>query len=242
MADLALSLTYTPLVSSIRTDDVSLLMQRLDGAYQAGAIAPGVGPDAAREVWDRATLRQASESAAAETRRLITEIEYLDRAAHRGEGAASQRAYELAKDGLIRDLELLSRSGSMPRGLPPMECLQLRMESPLAVVLGIPDAFIAIGGVSGIGAFLAVLEKQANVIGRIKLERETLKLTQAKVVFQREQLEEERRAWRDALERAVANDEVERPAYPMIQLDTAFTLDSGVLDQLPPSGRPDELG
>lgn len=241
MTDLALSLTYTPLVSSIRTDDVSLLMQRLDGAYQAGAIAPGVGPDAAREVWDRATLRQPSESAAAETRRLITEIEYLDRAAHRREGAASH-AYDLARDGLIRDLELLSRSGLMPRGLPPMECLQLRMESPLAVVLGIPDAFIAIGGVSGIAAFLAVLEKQANVIGRIKLERETLKLRQAQVVFEREQLEEEQRAWRDALERAVTSNEVEPPAYRIVQLDTAFTLDSGLLDQLPPRALPDEAG
>jgi hypothetical protein len=116
------------------------------------------------------------------------------------------------------------------------------MESPLAVLLAIPDAFVYVGGISGVGALLAILEKQANVFGRIRLERETLKLKQTKAIFERERVEDERNAWRDALDTAPSDDEsADDLEGRMIRLELPFKLVEGVLDYVGLELRRDEL-
>jgi hypothetical protein len=242
MPDLSLRLTYTPLVAPITTNDVSMLMQRLDGAYQAAGVAPRLGVGKSGELWALAARRQAPAAPVVEIRRLISEIEYLNRAARRENEGATRIAYEIATDGLLRELDRLRRSASVQREFPPMECLRLRMQSPLALLLGIPDAFVYVGGVTGVGALLALLEKQANVFGRIKLERDTLKLQQAQVAFEREQIEEQRQAWREALDATIEEDAADDDESGTMTVEAPFKLDNGVLDELRPGIRANELG
>jgi hypothetical protein len=240
MADLSLGLTYAPVVGTITTNDVSGLLQGLETAYQAAGSASRLGERGSAELWSLATRRAAADAPLASTRRLISEIEYLDRAARREDTRATRAAYDIASDGLLRELDRFRRTGALPRLLPPLECIRLRMESPLAVLLGIPDAFVYVGGVSGIGALVALIEKQANVFGRIKLERDTLKLKQTRAIFGREQLEEEQRKWREALDEVVLEPEDDVTTDGPMRT-VSFKLDTGELGQVPPTVRPDQL-
>lgn len=239
MPYLSLSLTYLPTAAEVTTEDVAALLGRVDSAYRSAGLASRFGHQNGAELWNEAQ-RHAAPVVAGEVSSLIAEVEYLERAIRRerGEGASAFAANR-ALGRVLGELDEYVDSGSRPRRLPPLECLRLRMESPLALLLGIPDAFVFAGGISGVGALLALLEKQANVFGRIKLERETLRLGQTQTIFEREQLEEERRAWHAAL-----NEGVDEPSAGGLgderNLDT-FTLDWGVLDSRRPEPGTDEI-
>ena len=68
-------------------------------------------------------------------------------------------------------------------------------------------------------------EREDNVFGRIKLERDQLKLAQTKVVFEQDQIEEERRLWREGLDAAEPeNEPVVAAKDRQSQLELPFAL------------------
>jgi hypothetical protein len=225
MPDLSLALTYTPPCRDNHDGRLSGLIDQLESSYQAAAVAPRIGHDGSLELWQRAERPSRVESIAADANRLISEIEYLERALRRESTGASGAAYDRALRGLFDELDRLRRPEGRSRALPALNLIRMRMESPLILVLGIPDAFVLVGGLSGVGALLALIERKANVFGRIKLERDQLKLAQTKVVFEQDQIEEERRLWREGLDAAEPeNEPVVAAKDRQSQLELPFAL------------------